>query len=148
MRFCGNVNPYCFLISPVQICLKLIFFLSTFRSLAEFSRIPVVVTNQVRSQGRDEASRYSFQGIISKVCYRNSLLTTIILGPVQFRTELNFQKICRALIHILLLLWGFSGLMLFRFVLCSNLDRVLLNFTSDVTSLKFMLQDLMPSCAL
>ncbi|KAL6275990.1 hypothetical protein ACE6H2_019591 [Prunus campanulata] len=32
------------------------------RSLAEFSRIPVVVTNQVRSQTRDEACQYSFQG--------------------------------------------------------------------------------------
>ncbi|GFP95670.1 DNA repair protein rad51 homolog 2 [Phtheirospermum japonicum] len=31
-------------------------------SLAECYRIPVVVTNQVRSQGRDEASRYIFQG--------------------------------------------------------------------------------------
>ncbi|KAL6532637.1 hypothetical protein OROHE_014059 [Orobanche hederae] len=30
-------------------------------SLAECYRIPVVVTNQVRSQGRDEASRYMFQ---------------------------------------------------------------------------------------
>ncbi|GAV71376.1 Rad51 domain-containing protein [Cephalotus follicularis] len=30
-------------------------------SLAEFSRIPVVVTNQVRSQSRDEACQYSFQ---------------------------------------------------------------------------------------
>ncbi|KAL6499822.1 hypothetical protein OROGR_027732 [Orobanche gracilis] len=29
--------------------------------LAECYRIPVVVTNQVRSQGRDEASRYMFQ---------------------------------------------------------------------------------------
>lgn len=32
------------------------------RSLAECSRIPVVVTNQVRSQIRDEACQYSFQG--------------------------------------------------------------------------------------
>ncbi|BBH04896.1 hypothetical protein Prudu_016144 [Prunus dulcis] len=31
-------------------------------SLAEFSRIPVVVTNQVRSQTRDEACQYSFHG--------------------------------------------------------------------------------------
>ncbi|KAK9043294.1 hypothetical protein V6N11_071640 [Hibiscus sabdariffa] len=30
-------------------------------SLAEFSRIPVVVTNQVRSHNHDDASRYSFQ---------------------------------------------------------------------------------------
>ncbi|KAK1588742.1 hypothetical protein Q3G72_026576 [Acer saccharum] len=30
-------------------------------SLAEFSRIPVVVTNQVRSQNRDESCPYSFQ---------------------------------------------------------------------------------------
>nr|GLL33853.1 DNA repair protein RAD51 homolog 2 [Ipomoea trifida] len=30
-------------------------------SLAEFSRIPVVVTNQVRSQNRDEISQYFFQ---------------------------------------------------------------------------------------
>ncbi|MBA0790449.1 hypothetical protein Gohar_015099 [Gossypium harknessii] len=30
-------------------------------SLAEFSRIPVVVTNQVRSRNHDDASRYSFQ---------------------------------------------------------------------------------------
>ncbi|KAL2487797.1 DNA repair protein RAD51-like protein 2 [Forsythia ovata] len=35
--------------------------ISFIKSLAEFSRIPVVVTNQVRSQGRDEASRYLFQ---------------------------------------------------------------------------------------
>lgn len=32
------------------------------RSLAEFSRIPVVVTNQVRSQSRDETCHYFFQG--------------------------------------------------------------------------------------
>lgn len=32
------------------------------RSLAEFSRIPVVVTNQVRSQSRDEICHYYFQG--------------------------------------------------------------------------------------
>ncbi|KAL8516133.1 hypothetical protein ACS0TY_014704 [Phlomoides rotata] len=36
--------------------------ISFIKSLAEFCRIPVVVTNQVRSQGRDEASRYLFQG--------------------------------------------------------------------------------------
>ncbi|KAA8543982.1 hypothetical protein F0562_021841 [Nyssa sinensis] len=35
--------------------------ISFIKSLAEFSRIPIVVTNQVRSQGRDEASQYSFQ---------------------------------------------------------------------------------------
>ncbi|KAK0603579.1 hypothetical protein LWI29_006455 [Acer saccharum] len=34
---------------------------SSRRSLAEFSRIPVVVTNQVRSQNRDESCPYSFQ---------------------------------------------------------------------------------------
>ncbi|GLT53577.1 hypothetical protein SLA2020_268400 [Shorea laevis] len=34
---------------------------SFIKSLAEFSRIPVVVTNQVRSQSRDEACQYSFQ---------------------------------------------------------------------------------------
>lgn len=36
--------------------------ISFIKSLAEFSRIPVVVTNQVRSQTRDEACQYSFQG--------------------------------------------------------------------------------------
>ncbi|KAM7527869.1 hypothetical protein LguiB_031279 [Lonicera macranthoides] len=36
--------------------------ISFIKSLAEFSRIPVVVTNQVRSQSSDETSRYSFQG--------------------------------------------------------------------------------------
>ncbi|KAI3461487.1 hypothetical protein Pfo_018150 [Paulownia fortunei] len=35
--------------------------ISFIKSLADFCRIPVVVTNQVRSQGRDEASRYLFQ---------------------------------------------------------------------------------------
>ncbi|XP_037495171.1 DNA repair protein RAD51 homolog 2 isoform X2 [Jatropha curcas] len=35
--------------------------ISFIKSLAEFSRIPVVVTNQVRSQSRDEVSQYSFQ---------------------------------------------------------------------------------------
>ncbi|CAA0823157.1 DNA repair protein RAD51 homolog 2 [Striga hermonthica] len=35
--------------------------ISFIKSLAECYRIPVVVTNQVRSQGRDEASRYIFQ---------------------------------------------------------------------------------------
>ncbi|XP_010521041.1 PREDICTED: DNA repair protein RAD51 homolog 2-like isoform X2 [Tarenaya hassleriana] len=35
--------------------------ISFLKSLAEFSRIPVVVTNQVRSQNRDETSQYSFQ---------------------------------------------------------------------------------------
>lgn len=32
------------------------------KSLAEFSRIPVVVTNQIRSQNSDEAFHYQFQG--------------------------------------------------------------------------------------
>ncbi|KAH6836555.1 DNA repair family protein [Perilla frutescens var. hirtella] len=36
--------------------------ISFIKSLAEFCRIPIVVTNQVRSQVRDEASRYVFQG--------------------------------------------------------------------------------------
>ncbi|XP_020552214.1 DNA repair protein RAD51 homolog 2 isoform X2 [Sesamum indicum] len=35
--------------------------ISFIKSLAECYRIPVVVTNQVRSQSRDEASRYLFQ---------------------------------------------------------------------------------------
>ncbi|PIN16604.1 DNA repair protein RAD51/RHP55 [Handroanthus impetiginosus] len=35
--------------------------ISFIKSLAEFCRIPVVVTNQVRSQARDEASQYLFQ---------------------------------------------------------------------------------------
>ncbi|OMO91436.1 hypothetical protein COLO4_18386 [Corchorus olitorius] len=35
--------------------------ISFIKSLAEFSRIPVVVTNQVRSQNHDETSQYSFQ---------------------------------------------------------------------------------------
>ncbi|XP_039015248.1 DNA repair protein RAD51 homolog 2 isoform X4 [Hibiscus syriacus] len=35
--------------------------ISFIKSLAEFSRIPVVVTNQVRSHNNDDASRYSFQ---------------------------------------------------------------------------------------
>ncbi|KAL7085083.1 hypothetical protein ACP275_14G260700 [Erythranthe tilingii] len=38
--------------------------ISYIKSLAEFCRIPVVVTNQVRSQSRDEASRYLFQGAV------------------------------------------------------------------------------------
>ncbi|KAL7247662.1 hypothetical protein ACSBR2_002555 [Camellia fascicularis] len=39
--------------------------ISFIKSLAEFSRIPVVVTNQVRSQSSDEISQYAFQGIIA-----------------------------------------------------------------------------------
>ncbi|XP_048633772.1 DNA repair protein RAD51 homolog 2 isoform X3 [Brassica napus] len=35
--------------------------ISFLKSLAEFARIPIVVTNQVRSQNRDETSQYSFQ---------------------------------------------------------------------------------------
>ncbi|XP_050214518.1 DNA repair protein RAD51 homolog 2 isoform X2 [Mercurialis annua] len=35
--------------------------ISFIKSLAEFSRIPVVVTNQVRSQRRDQIGHYSFQ---------------------------------------------------------------------------------------
>ncbi|XP_059626714.1 DNA repair protein RAD51 homolog 2 [Cornus florida] len=35
--------------------------ISFIKSLAEFSRIPILVTNQVRSQSSDEASQYSFQ---------------------------------------------------------------------------------------
>ena len=46
---------------------KSVFFSFIFRSLAEFSRIPVVVTNQVRSQSRDEICQYYFQGMISKI---------------------------------------------------------------------------------
>ncbi|XP_047967800.1 DNA repair protein RAD51 homolog 2 isoform X3 [Salvia hispanica] len=41
---------------------KLGWHISFIKSLAECCRIPVVVTNQVRSQVRDEASRYVFQG--------------------------------------------------------------------------------------
>ncbi|XP_044478131.1 DNA repair protein RAD51 homolog 2 isoform X1 [Mangifera indica] len=36
--------------------------ISFIKSLAEFSRIPIVVTNQVRSQSHDESRQYSFQG--------------------------------------------------------------------------------------
>ncbi|XP_009625924.1 DNA repair protein RAD51 homolog 2 isoform X1 [Nicotiana tomentosiformis] len=39
--------------------------ISFIKSVAEFSRIPVVVTNQVRSQSRDETSHYSFQAELS-----------------------------------------------------------------------------------
>ncbi|KAJ8768780.1 hypothetical protein K2173_023684 [Erythroxylum novogranatense] len=35
--------------------------ISFIKSLAEFSRVPVLVTNQVRSQHRDQAPQYSFQ---------------------------------------------------------------------------------------
>ncbi|AEC08143.1 DNA repair (Rad51) family protein [Arabidopsis thaliana] len=38
--------------------------ISFLKSLAEFSRIPIVVTNQVRSQNRDETSQYSFQDFL------------------------------------------------------------------------------------
>ncbi|XP_052186093.1 DNA repair protein RAD51 homolog 2 isoform X3 [Diospyros lotus] len=38
--------------------------ISFIKSLAEFSRIPIVVTNQVRSQNCDEASQYPFQGAV------------------------------------------------------------------------------------
>lgn len=38
--------------------------ISFIKSLAEFSQIPVVMTNQVRSQSFDQISRYSFQGAI------------------------------------------------------------------------------------
>ncbi|XP_070664736.1 DNA repair protein RAD51 homolog 2 isoform X1 [Malus domestica] len=38
--------------------------ISFIKSLAEFSRIPIVVTNQVRSQIHDEACQYAFQGRI------------------------------------------------------------------------------------
>lgn len=60
---------YLFLFTPIQAgdqCSILIWccFFAIFRSVAEFSRIPVVVTNQVRSQSRDETSHYSFQGIV------------------------------------------------------------------------------------
>ena len=37
------------------------------RSLAEFSRIPVVVTNHVRSQIGDETLLYPFQGMKAKL---------------------------------------------------------------------------------
>ncbi|XP_038901709.1 DNA repair protein RAD51 homolog 2 isoform X2 [Benincasa hispida] len=36
--------------------------ISFIKSIAEFARIPVVVTNQVRSRNRNEVSHYSFQG--------------------------------------------------------------------------------------
>lgn len=39
------------------------------RSLAEFSRIPVVLTNQVRSQIGDESRMYSFQGMMNKLYF-------------------------------------------------------------------------------
>lgn len=54
-----------FAIGDCLFCLNDASFCSISRSLAEFSRIPVVVTNQVRSQSRDEACQYSFQGWIA-----------------------------------------------------------------------------------
>jgi len=52
------------------------------RSLAEFSRIPVVLTNQVRSQFGDESRIYSFQGMIKKLYF----------GSTDFKNlkEINF----------------------------------------------------------
>jgi RAD51-like protein 1 len=48
-------------IGLVYIWLPSFFFFSTCRSIAEFSQIPVVVTNQVRSQSNDDGYRYSFE---------------------------------------------------------------------------------------
>ncbi|XP_009797922.1 DNA repair protein RAD51 homolog 2 isoform X1 [Nicotiana tabacum] len=42
--------------------------ISFIKSVAEFSRIPIVVTNQVRSQSRDEISHYSFQELSRVDC--------------------------------------------------------------------------------
>ncbi|KAL3829151.1 hypothetical protein ACJIZ3_017953 [Penstemon smallii] len=72
--------------------------ISFIKSLAEFCRIPVVVTNQVRSQVHDDASRYLFQ--------------------VQRIAELRLKKIPQNFLLILLLLLEFTGLMLLLFVLC------------------------------
>ncbi|XP_048325292.2 DNA repair protein RAD51 homolog 2 isoform X3 [Ziziphus jujuba] len=69
--------------------------ISFIKSLAELSRIPVVVTNQVRSQSRDEACHYSFQ-----------------VYSAQHRAEGKPQRFLQDMIRILLLLWGFTGLML------------------------------------
>ncbi|KAF6134863.1 hypothetical protein GIB67_002264 [Kingdonia uniflora] len=52
--------------------------ISFIKSLAEFSRIPIVVTNQVRSQNRDEAVEYSFQGEISHIIFIGSYLESYI----------------------------------------------------------------------
>lgn len=41
--------------------IKFIYLFIESRSLAEFSRIPIVVTNQVRSQNHDEVCQYYFQ---------------------------------------------------------------------------------------
>ncbi|KAL6979277.1 DNA repair protein RAD51, partial [Sarracenia purpurea var. burkii] len=49
-----NLLYYTELSFPLNIC-------AVNRSLAEFSRIPVLVTNQVRSQNCNEVSQYSFQ---------------------------------------------------------------------------------------
>nr|XP_027087035.1 DNA repair protein RAD51 homolog 2-like isoform X2 [Coffea arabica]XP_027087041.1 DNA repair protein RAD51 homolog 2-like isoform X2 [Coffea arabica] len=71
------------------------------KSLAEFSRIPVVVTNQVRSHSGDDPFHYSFQV---------QILDKIWISP-------------QHLIPILLLLLGSLGLMLFLSVLCWNLNQ-------------------------
>jgi len=47
--------------------LKEVLILNQFRSLAEFSRIPIVLTNQVRSHVGDESLMYSFQGMMNKL---------------------------------------------------------------------------------
>ncbi|VVB01757.1 unnamed protein product [Arabis nemorensis] len=46
--------------------------ISFLKSLAEFSRIPIVVTNQVRSRNRDETSQYSFQAKLKDGCQEHT----------------------------------------------------------------------------
>ncbi|KGN47322.1 DNA repair protein RAD51 homolog 2 [Cucumis sativus] len=46
--------------------------ISFIKSIAEFARIPVVVTNQVRSRNRKEVSHYSFQGWSRSECQEYS----------------------------------------------------------------------------
>lgn len=59
------------------------------RSLAEFSQIPVVMTNQVRSQSFDQISRYSFQGTVTSSILNQSDIGCFKLLIISYCCYLN-----------------------------------------------------------
>lgn len=125
------------LYSMLKAC-HIFFFSFEHRSLAEFSRIPVVVTNQVRSQRRDEVCQYSFQGLLEFCICENllpDLLTEYVFSHVQHKKMLKLKRELTNMILMLLLLWEFIGLILSPFVLCLKLNQVCMTLAIPFTKL-------------
>ncbi|XP_072983086.1 DNA repair protein RAD51 homolog 2 isoform X1 [Typha latifolia] len=72
--------------------------LSFLKSIAEFSQIPVVVTNQVRSQSNDESLRYPFQGQTNDTCENTVRLESHLIAAlgIQWAHGVNIRLVFEA----------------------------------------------------